>query len=86
MNRQSCHFVKEIFSGGYFLDLVVPCTPLSRASQLSLPCHPLALRFLSQAVFVWQLCLWTTGKVDCGFVLLVAVDVLEVYHHMQGIG
>lgn len=86
MNRQSCHFVKQIFSGGYFFDLVVPCAPRSLAPQLSLPCHLLALRFPSQTVFVWQLCLWTAGEVDCGFVLLVAVDVLEVNHHMQGVG
>ncbi|TNN82367.1 hypothetical protein EYF80_007488 [Liparis tanakae] len=42
--------------------------------------------FPLQAVLVWQLGFWTTGKVDGGFVLLIAVDVLEVYHHVQGIG
>lgn len=27
MNRQSCHFVKQIFCGGYFFHLVFTCTP-----------------------------------------------------------
>lgn len=39
----------------------------------------------SKAVLVRQFSLWTAGKVDGGFVLLVAVDVLEVYHHVQGV-
>lgn len=86
MNRQSCHFVEEIFCGGYFFTLVFTCTPLSLASQLSLslspPCRPPSRLFPSQAVLVWQLGLWTAGKVDGGFVLLIAVDVLEVYHHV----
>ncbi len=90
MNRQSCHFVEQIFCGGYFFALVFTCTPLSLASQLSLSlsphCRPPALLSPSQAVLVWQLGLWTAGKVDGGFVLLIAVDVLEVYHHVQGIG
>lgn len=36
MNRQSCHFVEQIFCGGYFFTLVFTCTPLGFASQLSL--------------------------------------------------
>lgn len=90
MNRQSCHFVKQIFCGGYFFHLVFTCTPpqpcFSASSLARSPCRPPPLFFPSQAVLVWQLSLWTTGKVDSGFVLLIAVDVLEVYHHVQGIG
>lgn len=40
----------------------------------------------SQAVLVRQLGLRAAGKVDGGFVFFVAVDVLEVHHHVQGVG
>lgn len=89
MNRQSFHFVEQILNGGYFFTLSVTCIPsallLSFLSP-SIPRRPQALHFPSQAVFVRQLRLWTTRKVDRGFVLLVAIDVLEMYHHVQSIG
>ena len=49
---------------------------------------PVAARPLppSQAVLVGELCFWTAREVDGGFMLLVAVDVLQVDHHMQGVG
>lgn len=85
MNRQSCHCVEQIFCGGYFFTFVFTCT---HSFSLSLS-PPVVLQLFfspSQAVLVWQLCLGTSGKVDGGFVLLIAVNVLEVYHHVQGIG
>lgn len=69
--------------------LAPPLPPLALLLSFlspSLPRHPPALLLPSQAVLVRQLGLGTTGKVDGGFVLLIAVDVLEVYHHVQGIG
>lgn len=64
-------------------------SPQSCFSAFSLPLFPFrppALLFSSQAVLIWQLSLWTTGKIDSSFVFLIAIDVLEVYHHVQSIG
>lgn len=66
----SLSFASPLFFFFLFLSLRYPPAPLPP----------------SQAVLVRQLGLWTAGKVDGGFVLLVAVDVLEVYHHVQGVG
>lgn len=58
---------------------------LSFPSTSRCPSGLLLLLLLSQAVLVWQLRLWTSGKVYGGFVLFVAVDVFEVDHHVQGV-
>lgn len=79
--------------GGYFFSLVFPSHPPllprhSFAFLLFLPLAPVSSgssSLSSKAVLVRQLSLWTAGEVDGGFVLLVAVDVLEVYHHVQGV-
>lgn len=68
----------------------LPRSPLSFFLSPSLPRSPDVLQLLvtvfpSQTVLVRQLGLWTAGEVDGGFVLLVAVNVLEVYHHVQGV-
>lgn len=57
--------------------LHVPLFPLFDPPLPSLP---------SQAVLVRQLGLGTAGEVDGGFVFFVAVDVLEVHHHVEGVG
>lgn len=51
-------------------------------SSFNPPLSPLS----SQAVLVWQLGLRTARKVDGGFVFFIAVDMLEVHHHVQGVG
>lgn len=82
--------------GGYSFSLVFPVHPplelclatLLPFCSLFLPLAPVSSgssSLSSKAVLVRQLSLWAAGEVDGGFVLLVAVDVLEVDHHVQGI-
>lgn len=66
-------------------NFALPLLFLFLSAFLSPRCLLLSCQPHSEAVLVRQLSLRTAGKVDSSFVLLVSVNVLEVYHHVQGV-